>query len=95
MENTLTLEHNERLNKLQQKFVTQLENTKTRYEKTNSKTMTVKHNEPALIKQRLVDQDNKWINKMEHVENKPKKLEDEKINREVDQLAPRRVYWKS
>lgn len=56
MENTLTLEHNERLNKLQQKFVTQLENTKTRYEKTNSKTMTVKHNELALIKQRLVDQ---------------------------------------
>lgn len=34
--------------------------------------MTVKHDELALIKQRLVDQDNKWINKMEHVENKPK-----------------------
>nr|XP_011442825.2 uncharacterized protein LOC105339112 [Crassostrea gigas] len=95
LEKTLTLEHEERLNKLQQKFQTELENTKSHYEKTISKTMTVKDDELALMKQRLVDQDSKWINKMQQLENKLKQLEDEKINREVDKLAPHGVYWKS
>lgn len=95
LEKTLTLEHEERLNKLQQKFETELENTKSHYEKTISKTMTVTDDEFALMKQRPVDKDNKWINKMQQLENKLKQLEDEKINREVDQLAPHRVYWKS
>lgn len=92
LEKTLTLEHEERLNKLQQKFETELENTKTHYEKTISKTMTVKDDELKLRRQRLVDQDNKWINKMQQLENKLKQLEDEKINREVDKLAPHGMY---
>jgi hypothetical protein len=94
LENALRSEHEEQMHNLQQKFQSELENTKEYYENTISKTLKSKDKELAVMEQKLLDQDSRWVSKIQHLESKIKQLEDDKISREVDKLAPQGVYRK-
>lgn len=94
LENKLRTDHEHQMYNLQQKFETELENTKSHYENTITTTLSAKSEELTTLKKKMSDQESKWVSKMQQLENKIKQLEDEKINKEVDKLAPQGIYRK-
>ena len=95
IEKAMKADHEQKMYNLEEKYKIDLENTKRHYEDTLAKAMTVKDEELVTLKQKMTDQDNTWARRMQELEKKIKQLEDEKVSREVDKLAPHGIYRKS
>ncbi|KAK3086893.1 hypothetical protein FSP39_025070 [Pinctada imbricata] len=91
-EQTLKQQFKEQINNRQHKFQSELDDTKTNYETLIKQEEESKKDEIEKMKQKLFDQDQKYTGKMAQMEQKIQQLEEDKLSKQVDKLAPQGIY---